>query len=180
MARLWVALLVASVACASGPRGLGAEAERLRRALERALAEAPPPDPSELLVHLAFGPGADLDLYVTDALQETVYFANTPSGSGGRLLEDLHCGSPGGTDRVETVRFAAPPAGRYRVSVDHPRSCGRGREAGFAVAAQHGGAVRFQTGSVAQRVFLPIVLELDVQDPRAKDAAAAHRYRLPD
>ena len=74
-----------------------------------------------LRVELAFGQDADLDLYVTDPLQETVYFANTPSQQGGVLLDDRRCDSP--PPRIETVVFEHPPPGRYRVGVDYPRRC---------------------------------------------------------
>jgi uncharacterized protein YfaP (DUF2135 family) len=70
-----------------------------------------------LRVRLAFGTEADLDLYVTDARDETLYFANQRAASGGRLVSDAHCGSP--APRVEEVRFEAPPPGRYRVGVDY-------------------------------------------------------------
>ena len=75
----------------------------------------------ELVVRLAFEPGADLDLYVSDPLEETAYYANTPVRSGGALDADRRCPEPG--DGVETVRFAAPLAGRYRVGVDFQQRC---------------------------------------------------------
>ena len=92
--------------------------------LEQGLGEIPPPeDPAALRILLSFGEEADLDLYITDPLQETVYFANSPSGSGGRLFEDLRCGAP--APRVEAVHFSNPLSGRYRIGVDFPESCGK-------------------------------------------------------
>jgi hypothetical protein len=91
------------------------EAEAAR--LETALAEAPPAPDGALRVRLAFGAAADLDLYVTDPLAETLYFANQRAASGGRLVADAHCDSA--APRVEEVRFPAPLPGRYRIGVDY-------------------------------------------------------------
>jgi hypothetical protein len=88
---------------------------------EAVLAEAE--RPTGLRIRLAFGADADLDLYVTDPLQETVYFANTPSASGGRLAEDVTCSDA--EPRVETVVFEEPPPGRYRIGIDFPIRCNR-------------------------------------------------------
>jgi uncharacterized protein YfaP (DUF2135 family) len=139
-----------------------AEAARLRAWLERTLAEQPRPRPETLRVYLAFAADVDLDLYVTDPLQETVYFGNSPSRAGGRLDADLHCEAPAAGNRAERVRFAEPPPGRYRVSVDHPRSCGRERTAGYALAVEVGGRVELHTGSVRPREFQLVALEFDV------------------
>ena len=117
-----------ALACAGGPPkppppapewsdALSARAD----ALEAGLAAAPRAPAGELVVRLAFEPGADLDLYVSDPLDETVYYANTPVRSGGALDADRRCPEPG--DGVETVRFAAPLAGRYRVGVDFQQRC---------------------------------------------------------
>ena len=144
-----------------------AEAARLRAWLERTLAERARPAPEVLRVYLAFGEDVDLDLYVTDPLQETVYFANSPSRAGGRLEADLHCGSPGSGPRAEKVRFAEPPPGRYRVSVDHPRSCGRPRTAGYALAVERGGQLTFHTGSVRPAEFQLVAFEFEVPAPAA-------------
>jgi hypothetical protein len=92
---------------------LEAEASRL----EAALAKAPPPADGALRVRLAFGAAADLDLYVTDALEETIYFANERAASGGRLSADARCDTP--APRVEEIVFAEPLPGRYRVGVDY-------------------------------------------------------------
>src|SRR5262245_1845234 len=56
-----------------------------------------------LRVERHFGAEADLDLYVTDPLQETVYFANSPTRRGGRLEQDLRCDAA--TPRSEVVVF---------------------------------------------------------------------------
>jgi hypothetical protein len=142
------------------------EAERLSAVLSRAVAEAPAD--SGLRVLLAFGPGADLDLYVTDPLEETVYFANSPSASGGLLEADLRCDSPGGGDRIEVVRFSAPIPGRYRVGLDHPEGCGAARPAGFALAVVREGAVELHSGSLQPLEFRLAALEFEVPESAAR------------
>jgi hypothetical protein len=78
---------------------------RLTR-LQAVLAEPAPEDFSGgLLVRLAFDDVADLDLFVTDPLQESAYFANTPTRSGGRLLDDRRCSDP--SPRVEVTALAS-------------------------------------------------------------------------
>ena len=128
-------------------------------ALGQASRELPPP--GALVVRLAFGAGADLDLYVTDALRETVYFANTPSRSGGRLDRDRTCVDA--APRVETVIFEHPARGRYRVGVDYQTSCdGRNAPAEYALLVEHDGRVQLRRGEAAAGRFEPIVLEFDL------------------
>jgi hypothetical protein len=124
-------LVVLPLACASGPArppapvpppawsdALTARAD----ALETRLVAAAPAAAGALVVRLAFEPGADLDLYVSDPLEETIYYANTPARSGGALDTDLRCPHAAG---VETVAFATPLAGRYRVGIDFQHRCER-------------------------------------------------------
>jgi hypothetical protein len=119
------------------------------------------PAPAGLRVRLAFGPEADLDLHVTDPRQETVYFANTPSASGGHLVSDVRCGAPG--ERVEVIEFEAPPAGRYRVSVDFPVRCRRGVDAAhYVLEVEANGLRREQRGTLAFGRFEPVVYEFQV------------------
>ncbi len=126
IAALLAALLLA---CTSGPAkppplapapewsdALTARAD----ALEAALTAEPPAASGELVLRLAFEAGADLDLYVSDPLEETVYYANTPGRSGGALDADLRCPHARG---VETVRFPSPLPGHYRVGVDFQHRC---------------------------------------------------------
>lgn len=137
-----------------------AEVADLASALHTAgLANAREPT-GALVVRLAFG-RADLDLYVTDPLQETVYFANTPGRSGGRLDADRACADA--EPRVETVVFAVPLAGRYRIGVDHPGSCGPDlAPAAFVVEVSHGDGTRRREGVALPRRFEPIVLEFEL------------------
>jgi hypothetical protein len=157
---LWSLLAAAlAPACAGVPPEVR-EAERLSAVLERVVAELPAE--RGLRVLLAFGPAADLDLYVTDPLEETVYFANSPSASGGRLEADLRCDSPGSGDRIEVVRFADPRAGRYRVGVDHPKGCGGEQPAGFALAVVRDGVAEIQGGSLRPLEFRLAALDFEL------------------
>ena len=131
--------------------------------LTAALAESSLPEPlaDELRVRLVFDERADLDLYVTDPLQETVYFANSPSRSDGRIEADLRCGAPG--PRIETVTFPSAAPGRYRIGVDFPERCDGGEHpVPFVVVARHGGIRRERRGTIARHQFQPIVLEIRV------------------
>ena len=123
---------------------------------------AAPLAPGALRVRLVFGAGADLDLYVTDPLQETVYFANSPSRAGGRLDHDRRCDDP--APRIETVTFPDPHAGVYRVGVDFPESCDRSRDpVAFAVVVERNGQVfAEQRSAIMPLHFAPIVLETPV------------------
>jgi hypothetical protein len=110
------------------------------------------------VVRLAFEPVADLDLYVSDPLEETVYYANTPVRSGGALGADRRCGEPG--ERVESVRFPAPLAGRYRVGVDFPQRCeGEERVVPWAISIEAHGERRLLRGLAALHVFASRVEE---------------------
>jgi len=145
------------------------QAARLSResAALAALLAAPSPasaPPGALRVRLAFGAAADLDLYVTDPLQETVYFANSPSRAGGRLDRDSRCQDP--APRVETVVFAEPRPGVYRVGVDFPEHCDGAHEpVAFAVVVDRDGRVLSEKRSAIMTLyFAPIVLETRVEN----------------
>jgi hypothetical protein len=121
-------------------------------ALEAKLAAAERAPAGELVVRLAFEAGADLDLYVSDPLDETVYYANTPVRSGGALAADRRCREPG--DGVEAVRFAAPLAGRYRVGVDFQQRCqSEERVAPWAISVDANGERRILRGLARWNVF---------------------------
>jgi hypothetical protein len=121
----------------------------------------PPPAPGELRVRLVFGDAADLDLYVTDPLEETVYYANSPAGfSGGRLDADRRCDAA--APRVETVAFADAPPGRYRIAIDHAEACGRAATAAWRVIVDGPGLREEARGEVSLGRFLPRVLEVEL------------------
>lgn len=76
-----------------------------------------------LTVTLFWDAAVDLDLYVTDPAQETVYYANARSRSGGALERDARCAGRAPGEQVERTRWTNAPAGRYRVGVDYPEGC---------------------------------------------------------
>lgn len=133
--------------------------------------EEPPPLPPRagpaaggLRVELSFGREADLDLYVTDPQLETVYFANSPSRQGGVLLQDQRCDMP--PPRIETVVFAHPPPGRYRVGVDFPQRCRLVTSpVPFLVRVDAGEVQLEKRGEISFPSFLPVVLEFELPAP---------------
>ena len=132
-------------------------------ALAAILADGPAAPEGSLRVRLAFEDDVDLDLFVSDPLKETVYFANDRSQSGGALDADARCETPG--PRIEQVSWSTPLPGRYRVGVDFPRRCGgrtRGR-APFAIAVERGGSRTLHRGVIDAGVFLPIVDRFDLR-----------------
>jgi uncharacterized protein YfaP (DUF2135 family) len=143
---------------------------RLTR-LQDVLAVPTPADfSSGLLVRLAFDDVGDLDLFVTDPIQESVYFANSPTRSGGRLIDDRRCDDP--SPRVEAVHFPKPMAGRYRVGVDFHGHCdettasGDARKQGlYVVRVDVNGRVLERRGMVTPGHFEVIVIEFDVESP---------------
>ncbi len=135
---------------------------------------------TELVVQLAFGPEADLDLYVTDPLLETVYFANKEGKSGGNISTDSRCDTAlqgGGDVKVEEVRFTAPLSGRYRVGVDYPNRCDNGDVSGFeeraaySLAVLHAGNRQYVQGAVGYRFFELVALDFDIGATPARDTA---------
>ena len=119
---------------------------------------------SELRIQLAFESTVDLDLYVTDPLLETVYFANQKSVSGGRIIEDVRCEE--NTERgvrIEEIRFTHPYAGRYRVGVDFPERCnGGGDPAAYAVSVSGNSKQHAAHGIAHLKQFEVVVLEFDL------------------
>ena len=137
--------------------------------LRALLDEIETPDDEEqagLLVQLVFSSDADLDLYVTDPLLETVYFANNKTRSGGEITKDLKCDAGELSFekmRVEEVRFKTPLPGRYRVGVDFPEHCQDQLEsAAFLIAATHGGKTEEASGSVLFQQFKVVAMEFEV------------------
>lgn len=159
-------LLLASalaLGCASpgpSPEALAEQHEALAQVLAAPPAQA---TPGALVVRLAFGADADLDLYVTDPAQETVYFGNSPSGAGGELLADLRCNAP--APRVETIVFARRTRGNVRVGVDAPERCREDvRLVPFVVELRAGERRVERRGVATPGHFEVIVLEAEVDD----------------
>lgn len=159
-------LCAALVGCAATPEAAPRWTEHARgeaAELEARLAAQAPVPAGDVRVQLAFGRGADLDLYVTGPLEETVYYANTPTRVGGELEEDRRCDLEG--EHVETITFPSAREGRYRVGVDYPEACGGGDgPVPFVVRIDTTGSPaggRTQRGLARLRVFDPVVLEFD-------------------
>ena len=133
--------------------------------------DAPPPPAAPiaaadgLQVALLWSAPVDLDLYVTDPAAVTVYFANSPIPSGGRLLTDLRCADrPADGPRVEVAGFTDPPPGTYRVGVDFSDRCGAPVvPVAYRVVADVGGRRHEKTGTIEFERFQPIVLEFGVE-----------------
>ena len=134
---------------------------------------APPPAPAagapegELRVTLSWSGGVDLDLYVTDPTQETVYFANPRSGSGGKLEHDVGCppvsNSKAESVSAESIRWEHPPPGKYRVGVDFIDACGSSTgEASFRIAVDVAGTRQERVAKVAKDRFEPVIVEIEV------------------
>ncbi len=150
--------------CAKSPpaewnAALEARAALFEAALRGSAAALPPP--GEVRVQLAFGGAADLDLYVTDPLQETVYFGNSPSRSGGRLERDLRCDAR--VPRIEAVAFPNAGPGSCRVGIDYPEGCSaKPGPVAFVVRVDHGGVHELVRRLIEPMHFEPIVLEFEL------------------
>ena len=136
--------------------------------LGNAAEESPPPavPTDDVRVDLVFGASADLDLFVTDPMHEEVYFANSPSRLGGTFGTDRRCDDP--EPRIETVRFAPAPPGKYRVSVDFPIRCDPDvDEAPYTVVFEANGRRRTVEGTAQFGRLEHIVVEFEVLAPGA-------------
>jgi hypothetical protein len=163
-----VALLIgaglAACGCGGGSAPHPAHGERVREPagpLEEAFGQL---DLSELEAdevrfRLAFGPEADLDLFVTDSTLETVYYGNSPSESGGALSKDIRCGD---SERIETVTFKSAVPGRFRVGIDFPKQCeGRRESTAFAIAVECRRDQEIYRGTITPGAFEPVVIEVN-------------------
>lgn len=167
--RLGAAALVVLVAASAGCGLL-----RPRAAARPPRTDALPPPKTPLRVALLWSDPVDLDLYVTDPALETVYFANNPSGSGGRLKKDVECTEAGRAPEgrkkareertnVETVSWKAPAPGGYRVGVDYIDACESGlEEVRFRIVADARGERHERSGTLRFERFEAVVLEFDL------------------
>jgi len=130
---------------------------------------APPAPSSEpagagVTVTLRWDAPVDLDLYVTDPVLETVYYANPRSASGGVLEADARCARRAPGTQEERVRWTKPPSGRYRVGVDFPEACGgRVDDVAWAMTVDVDGRRQETTGRAHLAERRPAVLEFDVE-----------------
>lgn len=149
--------------------------EERAQALAGSLRAEASPEPGGVVVRLLFDENVDLDLYVTDPLLETVYFARHESRTGGFFGADMRCdtiadgkadGNAGGTGpRVEEIRFPDPWPGRYRVGVDFPARCDGAATrapAPYAVLVSANGNLHEAHGLVNLEFFEVVVLEFEV------------------
>ncbi len=117
---------------------------------------------SDVRVRLHFGEEADLDLHVTGADLETVYFGNNPSKSGGWLEEDLRCNAT--APRVEVITIPNAEKGRYRVGVDFIKSCvAVSGPVPYEIEVDALGFHLEERGEVAAGRFHSVALEFDVE-----------------
>lgn len=133
--------------------------------LARTLGEESSAETDGIVIRLKFDENVDLDLYVTDPLLETVYFARHESRTGGVIRADVRCDTTG--PRVEEIRFANPWPGQYRVGVDFPSRCDGSSSlapAPFAVSVSANGKVHETHGLVNLKYFEVVVLEFDIDD----------------
>ncbi len=162
------ALALGCATSSPSPADVATRQEALARTLDSLPVEA---TGESLVVRLAFGAEADLDLYVTDPAQETVYFGNSPSGGGGRLRDDRRCDAP--APRVETIVFEKRTRGLVRVGVDAPEACRDDVRAVPFVVELRAGELRLERRGLARPGrFEVIVLEAEVDGapPRPRDA----------
>ena len=164
----WLVTSLAVFAAGCTPPGISdaelaaVKAQAVEMAAELAL--EPAEQQAGVVVRLAFGPEADLDLYVTDPLLDTVYFARHESRTGGVIGADVRCDTSG--PRVEEVRFDKIWPGRYRVGIDFPRRCDGARApapAAYAVEVNANGKTHRANGIVNLEFFEVIVLDFEVE-----------------
>lgn len=108
----------------------------------------------------------DLDLYLTDPSSETVYFANTPTRTGARLVRDARCAdlATATAPFVEVANMPEPMPGRYRVGVDFIDACSAQHvPVSFRVVADLAGTRQEATGTIRLEQFQPIVVEFDLR-----------------
>lgn len=79
-------------------------------------------------ITLAWGTGADLDMYVTDPYGNTISYQNRQSPSGGVLDHDARgaCNAAQANNTIENVFWNSPqpPRGQYRIDVHYWGDCG--------------------------------------------------------
>jgi hypothetical protein len=135
-------------------------------------AAPPPPHDGALHISLTWDAPVDLDLYVTDPLGETLYFANNPTRAGAQLEQDARCATlPAHGPAIERARLLVPLPGRYRVGVDFIDACGASvTTVPFRIAVDRGTAHRGASGTIGPGQFVVVAIEIDVHEDGFGDA----------
>lgn len=96
----------------------------------------------QIQITIAWGTGADIDLYVTDPYRETISYQHRQSSSGGVLDRDARGACTGG-ETIENVYWSTPqpPRGTYQVEVHNYSSCRAGDPTPVQVSISVGGQV---------------------------------------
>ncbi|AKF08196.1 MopE-related protein [Sandaracinus amylolyticus] len=97
----------------------------------------------QIQVTLAWGTGADIDLYVTDPYGETISYQRRQSASGGILDHDARGACVAGGDTIENVYWSSPqpPRGTYQVELHYWGNCGAAGPTPAQVSISVGGRV---------------------------------------
>lgn len=97
----------------------------------------------QIQITLAWGTGADIDLYVTDPYGETVSYQHTQSSSGGVLDRDARGACLPGGYTIENVFWSTPqpPSGTYQVELHYYGSCNAAGPTPTQVSISVGGQV---------------------------------------
>lgn len=160
-----LSLVALGSACATQAGHAPLELAALRgryEALAAALDATPLPADSAVVMRIAFDAEVDLDLYGTDPTQESVYFGNATSTSGGRLLSDRRCGDA--APRVEIATWPRAQPGPWRLGIDHPERCDDATDSAPFVAELIAPGLRKRiTGTIAPRHFELRVIEETLQ-----------------
>jgi hypothetical protein len=165
------ALAALPLACRTDPEfdpddlGVRLRLASLDSALEQ---DAVVPD-DRLRIRLAFGGAADLDLYVTDTLKESIYFARRETRSGGVLLQDMRCDAL--PPRIESAVFPSPAPGVYRIGVDYAGACAANAvPEGFVLEVVYRGRRWLRRDHIDPMHFEPVVWEVVIPDLAGTDA----------
>lgn len=103
----------------------------------------------DVQVTLRWDTQADIDLHVTDPMNEEIYFAHRTANSGGQLDVDANAGCSN-DPRVENIFWptGGSPSGTYQIEVDYYNECGAGATNYEVIVRVDGRVVDTQTGTL--------------------------------